>query len=52
MPTKWSTKKNGVRIGVAYDAISVSADGTTAKITNPRVLIDRDVNITDTANNL
>jgi len=52
MPTKWSSKKNGVRVGVAYDDIKVTiADNEVyAKLTNPRVLIDRDVNIVDTAN--
>lgn len=46
----WGSKKNRVRIGVFWDGISIT--GATAKITDPHINIDRDVNISDSANNL
>lgn len=52
MPGGYGSKKSGVKIGVFWDGISVSSDGSTAKITDPHVNIDRDQNITDTSNSL
>lgn len=52
MPSDWGTKHNGVRLGVFWDGIEVSADGSQARITNARIKIDRDVNISDSSNNL
>lgn len=46
----WGSKKNGVKIGVFWDGIEYS--GIQARITDPRVTIDRDVNISDSSNNL
>ena len=48
----WGSKKNGIRIGVFWDGIQISSDGSQARITDPRVAIDRDVNIVDSSNNL
>lgn len=48
----YGTEHNGVRIGVFWDGIEVSTDGSQARITDPRVVIDRDVNIIDSTNNL
>lgn len=50
MPGGYGSKHNGVKIGVFWDGISVT--GGTAKITDPHVNIDRDVNIADTSNTL
>ena len=48
----WGSKKNGIRIGAFWDGIQISGDGSQARITDPRVAIDRDVNIVDSSNNL
>lgn len=48
----WGSAKNKIRIGVFWDGIQISADGTKARITDPRVAIKRGVNITDTTNTL
>ena len=48
----WGSKKNGIRIGVFWDGIQISGDGSQARVTDPRIAIDRDVNIIDSANNL
>lgn len=48
----WGSKKNGIRIGAFWDGIQISTDGSQARITDPRVAIDRDVNIVDSSNSL
>lgn len=48
----WGSSKNGIRIGVFWDGIQISSDGLQARITDPRVAIDRDVYIDDSNNNL
>ena len=48
----WGSKKNGIRIGAFWDGIQISGDGSQARITDPRIAIDRDVNIVDSDNNL
>lgn len=48
----WGSKKNGIRIGAFWDGIQISGDGSQARITDPRVAIDRDVNIVDSSNSL
>ena len=48
----WGSSKNGIRIGVFWDGIQISSDGSQARITDPRIAIDRDVNIVDSSNNL
>lgn len=48
----WGSTKNKVKIGVFWDDILVYDGGAHAKITDPHINIDRDVNITDTSNNL
>lgn len=52
MPGGYGTKHNGVKIGVFWDGIIVSADGSQARITDAHVNIDRDVNISDSSNRL
>lgn len=48
----WGTAKNKIRIGVFWDGIQISADGSQARITDPRIAIDRGVNIDDSSNSL
>lgn len=48
----YGSKKNGVRIGVFWDGIELNGDGSQARVTDPRINIDRDVNISDSTNNL
>lgn len=48
----WGSAKNKIRIGVFWDGIQLSADGSQARITDPRVTIDRGVNIIDSSNRL
>lgn len=50
MAGSWGAKKNGIRIGVFWDSILVSDDGTQARVTNAVIKIDRDVNIVDSSN--
>lgn len=48
----WGSKKNGVRLGCFYTGMELSADGSQARITGAIIKIDRDVNISDSTNNL
>lgn len=48
----WGSAKNGIRVGVFWDGIALSADGSQARLTSPRVRIDRGVNIVDSSNSL
>lgn len=48
----YGSKKNGVRIGVFWDGIILSSDGSQARITDAHINIDRDQNIVDSTNNL
>ena len=52
MAGDYGSKKKGVRIGVFWDGIALNADGSKARLTDPRVNIDRDQNITDSSNKL
>jgi microcystin-dependent protein len=52
MPYDWGTSHNGVKLGVFYDGVEISADGSQGRITNARIKIDRSVNIADSSNNL
>lgn len=48
----YGSSKNGIRLGVFWDSISLNADGSQARINNADIKIDRDVNIVDSSNNL
>lgn len=52
MITKTSSSVNGVKLGFQYEGFEFSKDGTKARITKPRVIIIRDVNIVDHVNQL
>ena len=48
----WGSARNKIRIGVFWDGIEISGDGSQARITDARVAIDRGVNIVDSSNHL
>ncbi len=53
MGSKWGSKKNGVRLGIEWSGPGAATSATTQmRITDAKIRIDRDVNITDSANNL
>lgn len=52
MPGGYGTYHNGCAVGVFWDGIEVSADGSQARITNARIKIDRNQNIVDSSNKL
>lgn len=52
MPGGWGSAKNKIRIGVFWDGIEYNGDKSQARITDPRVTIDRGVNIDDSSNSL
>lgn len=52
MPGGWGSAKNKIRIGVFWDGIQYNSDKSQARITDPRIAIDRGVNIDDSSNSL
>lgn len=50
MVTKFSPSVNGIKIAFQYEGFEFSKDGKYARITKPRVIIVRDVNIRDHTN--
>lgn len=50
MVTKFSPSANGVKIAFQYEGFEYSKDRKYARITKPRVIIVRDVNIVDHTN--
>lgn len=52
MPGGWGSSKNGIRIGVFWDGVQYNGDKSQARITDARIVIDRNVNINDSSNNL
>ena len=41
----WGSAKNSIRIGVFWDGVEYNSDKSQARITDPRIAIDRGVNI-------
>lgn len=48
----YGSAKNGVRLGAFWDGIEYNSAGTQGRVTDPRINIDRDVNISDSSNRL